>query len=114
VITVSTTVKMGAVNRKVSVTLYNVKDVAEELGITPVAVNIAAGKAGVGRKDAGSIFFTLDEINVLRLRPGRGRPAHNSQAVIQPENVIVVPMPEGGTEPEVPSNVDDIASILVD
>ena len=104
-ITVKGKIKSGAVLRNVEINLYNTKDVAEELGITVVSVIVAAGKAGVGVKDAGSMFFTQGDIDTLRLRPGRGRPMGTKQEVVHPENIVTVPMPE---EPTVEDGSDNI------
>lgn len=105
---ISTSVKVGAITKKIEVNLYSTRDVADALHITPVAVVVAAKKAGVGFKDAGSIFFTDADISALGKRPGRGRPSLNE-----------MPNVKGWKPPKregefvvlgIPTNLDDIAS----
>lgn len=91
-ITLSTKVKMGAITRKVEVSIFNAKDVAQTLGITNVAVITAAQKANVGVKDAGSMFFTAEDIEVLKARPGRGRPVGSVKVQVQAPEVHVDPL----------------------
>lgn len=70
-------IKQGNVTRKVEVTILNTEEVAEMLGITTPATLQRALKAGVGQKDAGSVFFTPEEVEVLRAwgdAHKRGRP----------------------------------------